>query len=74
MAFSCGKLDDVLSTHQAELMALRLDLYLVVIECDGFNVVNDVNSYSFDSTFGSLGEDVVNLLHFVGGGNCCHMS
>ena len=38
------------------------------------NVVSDVNIRNFDSIFGILLEDIVELLGVVGGGICRHIS
>lgn len=76
-AFSCGKYDGALSAHQAELMALKDGLKLAAscgiklesIECDVSNVVKEDNSHSFNSAFGVLDEDIVELIREVGGGS-----
>lgn len=63
----CGrKYDGALSAPQAKIMAHRDGLSLVLscglqvdfVECDAINVDNEVNSYSFDSAFKAIIEDV----------------
>ena len=82
VAFSCGRYEGALSAQHAEIMALKDGLLLAVsrglvldcVECDALNVVSDVNIRNFDSIFGVLLEDIVELLVVVGGGSCRHIS
>lgn len=81
IAFSCGKYNGALYAHHAELMTLRDGLFLAIsndlqlacIERDAIYIMNDVNYCSFDSKFGVLFQDIIELL-FVRSGTCCHFS
>ncbi|PON36984.1 Ketose-bisphosphate aldolase, class-II [Trema orientale] len=75
MTFSFGRLECVLSAHQAELSALRNGLLLAhgrgpvisVPEYDAINVVSAVNGCYFNSCNEIIIEDIVDLLSLIGG-------
>lgn len=65
---------EIMAFKDGFLLIAFCGLYLVHVECDAFNVVLDVNSYSFDFVFDILIEDIVELLGVVRDRNYRHIS
>lgn len=49
-------------------------IHIDVIDCDATNVIKELNSCYFDSTFGVIIVDIVDLLSLVGDSICHHIS
>lgn len=62
-----------MALHEGLTLATSRDLFIDFVECDALNVVRDVHTHRFDTFFGTIIADIVEIGSSVGRGTCYYV-